>query len=61
LNLKISKGQLSSVLGTVPETLSRILTKMSNAGLIRSEVPRDIQILDRNGLKDLASGKTRLY
>lgn len=32
--LPISKGQLASLLGTIPETLSRILTKMSQQGMI---------------------------
>lgn len=61
LSLDISKGQLSSLLGTIPETLSRILTKMSNTGLIRSEGLRGIQILDRQSLEDLAGGETRLH
>jgi len=61
LSMDISKGQLSSLLGTIPETLSRILTKMSNAGLIRSEGLRGIEILDRPGLQDLADGETHLH
>ncbi len=61
LSLDISKGQLSSLLGTVPETLSRILTKMINSGLIRSEGTRGIHILDHKGLEDLAGGETRLH
>lgn len=60
LSLDISKGQLSSLLGTIPETLSRILTKMIKADLIRSEGSRRIRILDRAGLEELASGQTRL-
>jgi CRP-like cAMP-binding protein len=60
LSLDISKGQLSSLLGTIPETLSRILTKMSNTGLIRAEGLRGIQILDRQRLEDLAGGEIRL-
>ena len=55
------KGQLSSLLGTVPETLSRILTKMINSGLIRSEGTRGIRILDHKGLEDLAGGETRIH
>ena len=61
LCLDISKGVLSSLLGTVPETLSRILTKMINSGLIRLEGARDIRILDHKGLEDLAGGETRLH
>lgn len=47
--LTVSKGQLASLLGTIPETLSRIFSKMSDEGLIRVE-GRSITILDRNGL-----------
>jgi len=51
--LNISKGQLASLLGTIPETLSRIFSKMSNAELIDVE-GRSIKILDADGLADLA-------
>ncbi|MBW1995448.1 MAG: Crp/Fnr family transcriptional regulator, partial [Deltaproteobacteria bacterium] len=37
LQFDISMKQLSSLLGTIPETLSRIVTRMNKAGLIRSE------------------------
>ena len=53
LELSITKGQLASLLGTIPETLSRILGRMAAQGLIRSEGPR-IKILDPRGLEDLA-------
>lgn len=53
LELSITKGQLASLLGTIPETLSRILSRMSGEGLIESDGPR-IRILDRQGLEDLA-------
>lgn len=57
IELEISKGQLASLLGTIPETLSRIFSKMSSQGLIEVE-GRAIWLLDREGLKDLAeSGK----
>ena len=59
LELTTTKGQLASLLGTVPETLSRILAKMSGQGLIESEGPK-IKILDQEGLDDLATGITRL-
>ena len=53
MSLPISKGQLASLLGTIPETLSRILTKMSNNGLI--DVSRgEIKLLDYDGLEDLS-------
>jgi CRP/FNR family transcriptional regulator len=53
VTLNISKGQLASILGTIPETLSRIFAKLSAQGLIRVEGPRII-LLDREGLGDLA-------
>lgn len=49
VELEISKGQLASLLGTIPETLSRIFAKMSDEGLIAVE-GRKITILDREGL-----------
>jgi CRP-like cAMP-binding protein len=51
IELEISKGQLASLLGTIPETLSRIFAKMSEEGLIAVE-GRTIRILDREGLAD---------
>lgn len=59
IELDISKGHLASLLGTIPETLSRILTKMTARGLIRSEGPR-ITILDRAGMEALAAGERKL-
>lgn len=59
LILDLPKGQLASLLGTIPETLSRILGKMSKGGLIQLEGPR-IKILDVEGLEDLAEGAFRL-
>ena len=57
ISLPISKGQLASLLGTIPETLSRIFTKISNQNLIEIS-GKEIRILDRAGLDDLAiSGK----
>ena len=49
IQLSVSKGQLASLLGTIPETLSRIFAKMSDEGLIRVE-GRTITIIDRDGL-----------
>ena len=53
IRLNISKGQLASLLGTIPETMSRIFSKMNDRGLIEVE-GRSIKILDTNGMKDLA-------
>jgi CRP/FNR family transcriptional regulator, dissimilatory nitrate respiration regulator len=49
VELDISKGQLASLLGTIPETLSRIFAKMSEEGLIQVN-GRKISLLDRQGL-----------
>lgn len=51
VELDISKGQLASLLGTIPETLSRIFAKMSDEGLIQVN-GRNIELLDRQGLLD---------
>jgi len=53
VTLKISKGQLASILGTIPETLSRIFAKLSGNNLIRVE-GKKITLLDRRGLEALA-------
>ncbi|MGE0084409.1 MAG: Crp/Fnr family transcriptional regulator [Desulfococcaceae bacterium] len=53
VELNISKGQLASLLGTIPETLSRIFAKMSADSLIRVE-GRNIFLLDQERLKELA-------
>lgn len=57
--LDIAKSQLASLLGTIPETLSRIFTRLSQHDLIRIQGPM-IAILDRTGLEDLAEGETKL-
>jgi len=59
LELNITKSQLASLLGTIPETLSRILSKMVKQALIELDGPR-IRILDRQGLEDLAEAGGRL-
>jgi CRP-like cAMP-binding protein len=59
LELDIAKSQLASLLGTIPETLSRILTKLSQKGFIKINGP-NIVILDRTGLEDLAEGEVKL-
>jgi CRP/FNR family transcriptional regulator len=57
--LSISKGQLASLLGTMPETLSRILARMSRADLIRVN-GRRIRLVDAEGLRALAEGAAGL-
>jgi CRP/FNR family transcriptional regulator len=53
VTLNISKGQLASILGTIPETLSRVFAKLSSQSLIRVN-GKNITLLDRRGLEDLA-------
>lgn len=50
VELQISKGQLASLLGTIPETLSRIFAKMSEEGLISVD-GKTISLLDQEGLE----------
>lgn len=53
VNLPLSKGQLASLLGTIPETLSRIFNKMSAQGLIEVQGSQ-IHLLQLEGLEELA-------
>jgi CRP/FNR family transcriptional regulator len=53
IHLSISKTQLASLLGTIPETLSRILSKMAGQGLIDVQ-GRKIKLLDMDRLETLA-------
>jgi CRP/FNR family transcriptional regulator, dissimilatory nitrate respiration regulator len=59
LNLDFPKNQLASLLGTIPETLSRIITRMTREGLIRTEGPR-ICIRDIAGLEEIIRGDRKL-
>ena len=51
VQLNVSKGQLASLLGTIPETLSRIFAKMIDEELIRVD-GRTITLIDKDGLRD---------
>ncbi len=53
VTLNISKGQLASLLGTIPETLSRIFARMTELDLIEMD-GRRIKLLNRSGLEELA-------
>ncbi len=59
IELAIAKTQLAAYLGTIPETLSRILAKLTKAGYIESE-GAVITIVDRDGLQELAEGVVKL-
>ncbi|MCF8112889.1 MAG: Crp/Fnr family transcriptional regulator [Desulfotignum sp.] len=53
ISLPISKVQLSNLIGTTPETISRMFKKMGDAGLIQVQT-RTIEILDTEGLNELS-------
>jgi CRP/FNR family transcriptional regulator len=53
VRLPVSKGQLASLLGTIPETLSRIFSKMTAQGIITVQ-GADISINDPAALEDLS-------
>jgi len=52
IELDLSKTQLAGLLGTIPETLSRIFSRMQKAGLITIDGHR-ITIKDFDGLENL--------
>ncbi len=54
VELDLTKAQLAALLGTIPETLSRILTRMGRRGLIRTQGSR-ITILARERLEVIAT------
>jgi CRP-like cAMP-binding protein len=53
VTLPISKAQLANLLGTTPETISRIFKKMADAELIQVQT-KDIFIRDLEGLSELS-------
>ncbi len=59
VRLDIPKGELATLLGTIPETLSRIFTKLAQNNIIKVEGAR-IVILDRDTLESIATGETRI-
>jgi CRP/FNR family transcriptional regulator len=56
VELDLSKGQLAARLGTIPETLSRVFSKLSREGSIEVDGSK-IKLLDRKRLNDLATSK----
>lgn len=59
VKLDIAKHQLANLLGTTPETLSRVLGRMSQEGVIEVISSR-IKVIDRNRLEELAEAHRRL-
>jgi CRP/FNR family transcriptional regulator len=53
VTLRLPKGQLANLLGTSPETLSRVFARLVESGVIRMD-GKEIHILDRDELTRLA-------
>jgi CRP/FNR family transcriptional regulator len=53
-SMRMSRSDIASYLGIARETVSRILTKFQNEGLIRLK-KNNIQLRDRAGLNDIPS------
>lgn len=58
-DLDVNKSQLASLLGTIPETLSRVIRKLKDEGFIEVK-GKQLHLLDVHGLEDLAGGELRL-
>jgi CRP/FNR family transcriptional regulator len=59
VELEVNKSQLSSILGTIPETLSRIFTKMSQNNILEIK-GKFIIIKDFEKLDEIANGFEKL-
>ncbi len=55
IELNINKKQLASLLGTIPETMSRILNRFQTDNLIEVQGKR-IRLMDKKRLEDIAYG-----
>ncbi|MBA2849062.1 Crp/Fnr family transcriptional regulator [Thermosulfuriphilus ammonigenes] len=59
VELEINKGQLASLLGTTPETISRVFTRLAREGYVEME-GRRIHLRAKEALQELAAGLRRL-
>ncbi len=57
--LNVSKGQLAAYLGTIPETISRVLRRFTDSGVIEVSGAR-VTLLDSAALEAIATGVERL-
>lgn len=55
--LDITKKQLAAVLGSTPETVSRILARFAREGLIELPDPQHVILLDRPALERIMAGE----
>ncbi|MFH1529557.1 MAG: Crp/Fnr family transcriptional regulator [Pseudomonadota bacterium] len=60
VRLGVSRGRLAGILGTIPETLSRVLGRMSDQGLLEREGRAVIRILDADALREISDGERTL-
>lgn len=60
IELDVAKGRLATMLGTLPETISRVLNRMSREGLVEAMGGRGLTILDFQRLQELADGHWKL-
>ena len=60
VTLEMNKGQLSNLLGSTPETFSRILNRMVQEGLIQPLDNRRIRVLDWDIVQKIAEGACHL-
>lgn len=56
IRLPMSRSDIADYLGLTKETVSRVITMLKRRRLIRSASATEIEILDREGLEDLAAG-----
>ena len=56
VNLPFSRDDIADLLGLRAETVSRSLRALEQAGFIRRDGPRKIEILDPGGLAAVAGG-----
>jgi CRP/FNR family transcriptional regulator, dissimilatory nitrate respiration regulator len=59
VRLDVPKGELAMLLGTIPETLSRILARMVQQGYIHMS-GAEINLLDQERMHSLSTGESRL-
>ncbi|KPK00065.1 MAG: hypothetical protein AMK71_08760 [Nitrospira bacterium SG8_35_4] len=57
IEIDVSKAQLASLLGTIPETISRILRKMSERGIL-SVSGRKVKLHNKKALQDIVNGES---
>jgi CRP-like cAMP-binding protein len=61
LNLPVNRLDLADYLGTAPESTARAFARLESEGLVMRVNSRTIEILDREGLQQLQSGRRRSH